>query len=71
MHSDGAEPKQLTNAEEVYFGQPVWSPNGQYLLFDYRSVSSEGVVSGIKILAVDTGEEIELASPGNRPAWLQ
>ncbi len=71
MHSDGTEPRQLTSAENVYFGQPVWSPDGQYLLFDYRSVSPEGVVSGIRILALDTGEEVELASPGNRPAWLQ
>ncbi len=71
MRSDGAEPRQLTSAEEVQFGQPAWSPDGQYLLFDYRSVSSEGVISGIKILEVDTGKEIELASPGNRPAWLQ
>jgi ABC-type nickel/cobalt efflux system permease component RcnA/Tol biopolymer transport system component len=71
MRSDGTEPRQLTNAEEVYFGQPAWSPDGQYLLFDYRSVSSEGVVSGIKILKVDTGKEVELVSPGNRPAWLQ
>jgi ABC-type nickel/cobalt efflux system permease component RcnA/Tol biopolymer transport system component len=71
MRSDGTEPRQLTSAEEVQFGQPAWSPDGQYLLFDYRSVSSEGVISGIKILEVDTGKEIELASPGNRPAWLQ
>lgn len=71
MRSDGTEPRQLTSAEEVQFGQPAWSPDGQYLLFDYRSVISEGVISGIKILEVDTGKEIELASPGNRPAWLQ
>ena len=71
MRPDGSELRQLTNAEgEIYFGQPVWSPDSQYILYDYRLIDSEGVVTGINLYDLDKGKEMELVSPGSRPAWM-
>jgi TolB protein len=71
MRPDGSDLRQLTDApEEVYFGEPVWSPNSQYLLYDYRQIDSEKVVLGINLFDLKRGEEVELVSPGSRPAWM-
>jgi ABC-type nickel/cobalt efflux system permease component RcnA/Tol biopolymer transport system component len=71
MGADGAEPRQLTyELEEVYFGEPLWSPDGHYLLYDYRTIGPEGVVTGIRIFDLDSAKETEIISPGSRPTWL-
>ena len=71
MRPDGSDLQQLTNAEgEVYFGEPVWSPDSQYILYDYRFIDPEGVVTGINLYDLQKREEMELVSPGSRPAWM-
>ena len=71
MHPDGSDLRQLTNAEgEIYFGEPIWSPDSRYLLYDYRLIASEGVVTGIYLFDLNKGEEVELVSPGSRPTWM-
>jgi ABC-type nickel/cobalt efflux system permease component RcnA/Tol biopolymer transport system component len=71
MRPDGSDLRQLTDAEgEIYFGQPVWSPDSRYLLYDFRQIDSAGVITGIKFFDLNKGKEVELVSPGSRPTWM-
>ena len=70
MRSDGTEARPVTQVQNTFHGQPVWSPDGQYLLFDFHFSGSSGVYSGIKILDLETEEVYEIAVPGIRPEWL-
>jgi nickel/cobalt exporter len=71
MRPDGSDLRQLTDAGgEIYFGEPVWSPDSRYLLYDFRLIDSEGLVTGINLYDLNVGEEVELVSPGSRPEWL-
>ena len=71
VRPDGSEARPLTQDHEVIHGQPVWSPDGRFLLFDVKSDSYSGMDSGIYILDIETREAYIIATPGNRPAWLQ
>jgi ABC-type nickel/cobalt efflux system permease component RcnA len=70
MRPDGSEAHPVTRTQDVFHGQPVWSPNGRYLLYDVRSASSSDVHYGVNILDIETGDTHEIAAPGNRPTWL-
>ena len=67
MHADGSNAAPITDDEDTLHGQPVWSPDGKYLLFGYYP-SSE-TLSKIKILDIQTSSTIEIAN-GKFPAWL-
>lgn len=71
MRPDGTEARQLTDAENTTFGQPAWSSDSRYLIFDYRAVVELEVVSGVLVLDTRSGTLQELADSGNRPAWLE
>ncbi len=71
MRPDGTEANQYTNEEKHTFGQPSWSSDGRYLLFDYRAVEDGQINSGIKILELKAGRISDLIAPGSRPAWLE
>ena len=70
MRPDGGEAQALTQDHEVIHGQPVWSPDGRFLLYDVNSASISGTYYGINILDIETRDVYEIATPGNRPAWL-
>ncbi len=71
MRPDGTEATQYTDEVKHTFGQPIWSPDSRYLVFDFRAVVDGQIKSGIKILDLKTGRITELVTPGNRPAWLK
>lgn len=71
MRPDGTEANQYTDEEKHTFGQPSWSSDSRYLLFDYRAVEDGQINSGIKILDLKTGRISDLIAPGSRPAWLE
>ncbi len=70
IHPDGTDARQMTDTKSTTYGQPAWSPDSRYLVFDYRTVLEEGIESGIMLLDIQAGEVITLAETGNRPAWL-
>ena len=70
MHPDGTGARQMTDTENTTYGQPVWSPDSRYLVYDYRIVKDEGIVSGVMILNVETGRISKVTETGSRPAWL-
>ena len=71
MRPDGTEANQYTDEEKHTFGQPSWSSDSRYLLFDYRAVEDGQINSGIKILDLNTDRISDLISPGSRPAWFE
>ena len=70
MRPDGSEAHPLTQDHEAIHGQPIWSPDGRFLLYDIDSLGISGAHSGINILDIETGDVYEIAPSGNRPAWL-
>ena len=70
MRPDGTEARQMTETANITYGQPAWSPDSRYLVFDYRSVVDQGVDSGVMLLDIQSGKIRLLAESGNRPAWL-
>lgn len=71
MRPDGTEAHQMTETENYTYGQPAWSPNSRYLVFDYRGVYEGGIDSGVMLLDIQSGKIRLLAESGNRPAWLE
>jgi Tol biopolymer transport system component len=71
MRPDGSEATRYTDEEQHTFGQPSWTSDSRYLVFDYRAVEEEKINSGIKILDLETGRITDLVQPGSKPAWLE
>jgi TolB protein len=71
MRPDGTEALQMTETENYTYGQPAWSPNSRYLVFDYRVVYDGGIDSGVMLLDIQSGKIRLLSESGNRPAWLE
>ena len=67
--ADGSRLSNLTHswADDV---APVWSPDGRYLVFDYRLFEGEEIRSGVKILDLEKARISELVNAGSRPAWM-
>lgn len=70
MRPDGSDVRPLTDSPDTIYQTPVWSPDGQYLLVAAYNLTEEWPEPRVRLLTVATGEETELAWPGNFPAWL-
>jgi len=70
MRPDGSDARQLTTQERIIHGTPVWSPDGNYLLFRQYDLDELLCQGDIWVLQIETGEQWEVASPGSQPAWL-
>lgn len=68
--ADGSDARPLTNESEFHHAMPSWSADGQQIMFQRSSLFGDGVLPGIWLLSVESGELVELASPGYRPVWL-
>lgn len=69
MRPDGRDAHPVAQEQAVFHGQPVWSPDGQYLLYSVSSASASDS-PGMYILDVETGDSYEIAIPGKSPTWL-
>ncbi len=67
---DGSDARMLTDDAETTHGPAAWSPDGRYLLFRAYSVADLETPSQIRILDLETGEEIIVAAPGESPSWF-
>jgi Tol biopolymer transport system component len=70
IRPDGSEAHPVTQDHGVFHNQPIWSPDGSYLLYDVISASLSDPISSVHLLEIETGAIIEIAQPGNRPSWL-
>ncbi|MEZ4711982.1 MAG: Ig-like domain-containing protein [Caldilineaceae bacterium] len=70
MDGNGANQRPITTDLEYDHGQPVWSPDGRYLLFHRFPLKGPDIVLSIWIADVASGQTWEIVSPGQRPVWL-
>lgn len=70
MRADGSAAEPLTIAPDFDYGPPQWSPDGRYLLYHKFPLRGPDIQISIWVLDVNTGEEFEIARPGQRPVWV-
>jgi TolB protein len=69
VRPDGTEARPLTDESDVIYGNPVWSPDGRYVLF-HNYVLAESLATKIFWLDVETGEVQQVVDSGSRPVWV-
>jgi Tol biopolymer transport system component len=67
--ADSSDARPLTVAPNYDHGPPHWSPDGRYLLYHKYPLRGPDIVISTWMLDVETGEEQEIARPGQRPVW--
>ena len=66
MRADGSEARPLTDTPDLFPGTPVWSPDGNTLLFERHSLEARG----IWVMDIKTGEMRRIVGSGHWPVWL-
>lgn len=69
MQSDGSDARALTADADFDHGQPVWSPDGNRLIYHRFPLKGPDIVLSVWSLDVNSGEQIEILRPGQRPVW--
>ena len=69
MHPDGSAAHPVTQPPGRVSGQPVWSPDGQYLLYSVIPEQVTGT-SAVRVLDTETGYFYDVVAPGRRAVWL-
>ena len=70
MRQNGREARALTVDPAFDFGQPLWSPDGRYLLFHKLPLKGPDITLSVWIIDVESGRTWQIASPGQRPQWF-
>jgi len=70
MRADGSDARPLTDDAAIDHGPPVWSPDGRYLLYHRFPLKGPDIVISVWMIDVETGEQWQVTSPGQRPQWL-
>ncbi len=70
MRADGSDARPLTVDPANDYGAPVWSPDGRTLLYHRFPLKGPDIVIAVWMMAVTTGEQWPVVSPGQRPQWL-
>jgi Tol biopolymer transport system component len=70
MRSDGSEAQALTADPALDHGQPVWSPDGRYLLYHKLPLKGPDITLSVWVLDVQTRQQWQIAQPGQRPLWM-
>lgn len=70
MRADGSGARPLTSDADAIHGLPVWSPDGQHLLYQRYPLAGSNAEPGIWLLTVATQETRQVAARGNWPTWL-
>jgi Tol biopolymer transport system component len=70
MDAGGENQYPVTKHAETTHGPAAWSADGRYLLYRAYSVKDTSAPSQIRILDLESGEEILIAAPGDSPSWF-
>jgi TolB protein len=70
IRGDGSEARALTSDPAFDHGQPVWSPDGRYLLFHKLPLKGPNITLSVWVIDTQSGEQWEVARPGQRPVWM-
>ncbi len=76
MSLDGAENRLVASCKEAQCGSPIWSPDGQNVVYEYMAENTDGTTIGISSLwwlDVSSGEARPVFQedrlPGINPRW--
>jgi Tol biopolymer transport system component len=64
----GARP--LTADADFDYGAPAWSPDGRRLAYHRFPLKGPNIVISIWVMEVASGDQWQVATPGQRPQWL-
>jgi Tol biopolymer transport system component len=67
---DGSESRQLTTHGSSVYGLPVFSSDGQKLLYQRIPLEDSLSESTIEIIDISSGVVQEVTAPGVRPVWI-
>jgi TolB protein len=70
MRGDGSDARALTADPAFDHGQPVWSPDGRYLLFHKLPLKGPNITLSVWVMDMQNGEQWEVVRPGQRPVWM-
>ena len=70
MRSDGSDARALTNDPEADFGEPHWSPDGRFLVYQKTPLKDPDLKLSVWLLNVESGESWQAVESGQRPAWF-
>jgi Tol biopolymer transport system component len=68
INVDGSELKQLTDIPGRRCGSPVWSPDGNFIVFDVNRSDQAWNETQIAVINAD-GTHFHTIGPGNVPSW--
>lgn len=70
MRADGSEAQPLTNEPDFEHDFVSMAPAGNYVVFHKFPLKGPNVVLSVWALNLATGQQTEIARPGQRPKWL-
>lgn len=70
MKADGSAAQPLTNEPDFEHGFVSMAPAGNYVVFHKFPLKGPNVVLSVWALNLETGQQTEIAQPGQRPQWL-
>jgi Tol biopolymer transport system component len=70
MRADGTDAHQLTDEPDVLHGNPKWSPDGKYILFDGYMLGIFPMEARVQVLDIESGQVTDLGVKGYNPAWI-
>jgi Tol biopolymer transport system component len=70
MRADGSQAEPLTADPAVDYGPVTWSADGRYLVYHRIPLKGPDVTISVWVMEVATGQEWEVARPGQRPLWV-
>jgi Tol biopolymer transport system component len=70
IQPDGKDGRALDTNTNCMHGAPVWSPDGEYLLFDCISLDEAFSQRSLWLLEVATGEQSQITETGFKAVWL-
>jgi Tol biopolymer transport system component len=69
MAADGSRARSLTHDAEIDYGAPAWSRDGNTLLYHRFPLKGPNIMISVWAMDLATGEQTEVARPGQRPQW--
>jgi Tol biopolymer transport system component len=70
MRADGSDAEPFTADEDVDYGNPVWSPDGRYLLTRRFPLKGPEIIPSIWLIDTESGDVRQLIQPGDQPMWV-